>query len=186
MLDAARDLVLNGGVRAATIDKVVVASGAPKGSVYHRFATLNDLLAAMWLRAVRRSQDHFLLALTHPDATEAAVAASLSIYDFARANPGDARLLASMRRADLLGSVTDETVQRALTDVNAPLERAFKRMATRLYGRATKANIERTICAMVDLPHGAMRRHLIDGSAPPVGLREQLERAVRAALATSA
>ena len=63
MLDAARDLVLQSGTRAATIDRVVAASGAPKGSVYHRFATIDDLLIATWLRAVRRTQDAFLEAI---------------------------------------------------------------------------------------------------------------------------
>jgi AcrR family transcriptional regulator len=50
ILDSARELVLEGGARAATIDGIVSASGAPKGSIYHRFATLNELLASMWLR----------------------------------------------------------------------------------------------------------------------------------------
>ena len=75
ILDAARELVLDGGARAATMDGVVAASGAPKGSIYHRFSTLEDLLAAMWLRAVRRSQAAFLAALDDPDPFEAAVAA---------------------------------------------------------------------------------------------------------------
>lgn len=184
ILDSARELVLEGGARSATIDGIVSASGAPKGSIYHRFATLNELLASMWLRAVRRSQDAFLAALTHPDAGEAAVAAGLAVHDFARALPGDARLLASLRREDLLGSVTSPDTQQALREVNDRLAVAVVALARRLYGRASKSAVERTMCAVIDLPQGAIRRHLIAGSPPPRSVRPQLEAAIRAALET--
>lgn len=183
ILDSARELVLEGGARAATIDGIVSASGAPKGSIYHRFATLNDLLATMWLRAVRRSQDAFLAALAHPDAEEGAVAAGLAIHDFARAHPGDARLLASLRREDLLGSVTGHGTQEALREVNDRLAVAVVALARRLYGRGSRSAVERTTCAVIDLPQGAMRRHLVAGSQPPLNVRPQLEAAIRAALA---
>jgi AcrR family transcriptional regulator len=183
ILDSARELVLEGGARAATIDGIVSASGAPKGSIYHRFATLNELLASMWLRAVRRSQDAFLAALAHPDAEEAAVAAGLAVHDFARGQPGDARLLASLRREDLLGSVSPDT-QQALREVNDRLAVAVVALARRLCGRASKSAVERTMCAVIDLPQGAIRRHLIAGSPPPRSVRPQLEAAIRAALET--
>jgi AcrR family transcriptional regulator len=181
-LDAARDLVLSGGTRAATMDRIVSASWAPKGSIYHRFATLDDLLAKMWLRAVRRSQDSFLAALGHPDAEAAAIAAGLAIHDFARAQPGDTRLLASLRREDLLGSVTSPDVQRELREVNDGLAAAVVQLARRLHRRAPRSALERTACAVIDLPQGAVRRHLISGTPVPRTTRSQLEAAIRAAL----
>ena len=60
ILDAARTLVLEVGARSATVTAVAETSGVPKGSIYHRFASLDDLLAEMWIRAVRRSQGPFL------------------------------------------------------------------------------------------------------------------------------
>jgi AcrR family transcriptional regulator len=185
ILDAARELILDGGARAATVDGIAAASGAPKGSIYHRFATLNDLLAAMWLRAVRRSQESFLAALAGDDAVEAAVAAGLTIHDFARSEPGDARLLASVRREDLLGSVTDPELQRSLLDVNTHLRVAVGELARRLYGRASRSAVERTMCAVIDLPLGAIRRHLTSGARLPRSLRPQLEAAIRAALSVA-
>jgi AcrR family transcriptional regulator len=182
ILDAARDLVLGGGARAATMDRIVSASGAPKGSIYHRFATLDDLLAKMWLRAVRRSQDSFLASLDCPDAEAAAIAAGLAIHDFARAQPGDARLLASLRREDLLGTVTSPDVQRELREVNDRLAAAVVQLARRLYGRASRSAIERTACAAIDIPQGTIRRHLISGTPVPRTTRAQLEAAIRAAL----
>src|SRR4051794_34705132 len=121
ILDAARELVLTGGARAATLDAIVAASGAPKGSIYHRFPTLHALLAAMGGRSVRRSQACFIAELELEDAYEAAVAAGLAIHDFALAHPGDARLLASLRRVDLVESVTDPQLSASLEGLNDPL-----------------------------------------------------------------
>jgi AcrR family transcriptional regulator len=182
ILDAARDLVLRSGARSTTLNAIAKASGAPKGSVYHRFASLNDLLAAMWIRAVRRAQGAFLEAVDEPDPTVAAVAAALSLHDFAKREPADARLLASLRREDLIQGVEAPALRRELAGLNEPVQGAIAALARRLYGSAGAANVERTLCAVVDLPLGAIRRHLIAGSALPRTLRGQLEAAVRAAL----
>lgn len=183
ILDAARGLVLEDGVRAATIDAIVTASGAPKGSIYHRFPAVGDLLAEMWLRAARRAQARSLAALEHDDAVEAAVGAALALHDFAREEPADARLLASLRREDVVRRSTRPGLQLALHEVNAPLRDAFGSLARRLYGRASRPAVERTMLAVVDLPQGAIRRHLTAGGTVPATVRPQLEAAVRAALA---
>jgi AcrR family transcriptional regulator len=183
ILDAARELVLSGGARATTMDRLVTLSGAPKGSIYHRFGTLDDLLAALWLRAARRSQAGFRTALAADDPTEAAVAAALSLVDFAASAPGDATLLAALRLADLVTGVTDAGLRAELEAVNAPLLRELTALTARLTGGTEPTAVEVTTCAVVDLPLGALRRHLLAGSAPPPGLRTVLEAAVRAALA---
>jgi AcrR family transcriptional regulator len=179
ILDAARELVLEGGARAATLDGIVAASGAPKGSIYHRWPTLNDLLAAMWIRAARRSQEGFLAALGDPEPIEGAVTAALTVYAFAQAHPADARLLASLRRKDLIDSTGDPALRTSLEQLNSPLEGAILDLTRRLHGRATRTAVEQTTFAVIDLPLGAVRRHLIAGTP----LRAQLEAAVRAALA---
>ena len=178
ILDAARRLVVDGGARAATVSRLVEVSGAPKGSIYHRFGGIDDLLGALWLRTVRRSQEAFVAALDEADAVEAAVAAALSLHDFAASHPEDARLLASVRREDLVHTGSGEELRR----VNARLPEVMGELARRLYGRATAPAIERVMFAVVDLPLGAVRRHLVEGSPLPAGLRDQLEAAVRAAL----
>jgi AcrR family transcriptional regulator len=183
ILDAARAVVLDTGARSATINAIADASGAPKGSIYHRFASLNDLLAALWIRAVRRSQGEFLDALGDPDATSAAVAAALSLHDFALRHSADARLLVALRREDLVASTSTPRLQSELEALNRPLEAALRSLARRLYGRATAGAVDRTLTAVVDLPLGAIRRHLVAGARLPASLRGQLEAAVRAALA---
>jgi AcrR family transcriptional regulator len=183
MLDVSRDLVLDHGARAVTVDRIVAASGAPKGSVYHRFSTVSDLLAAMWLRGVRRSQARFLEPLrADENPMDAAVTAGLALCDFASEEPADARLLASLRREDLVGEVTDPELVAALQQANRELQDAVKALARGLYGRATRDAIERTTCAVIDLPQGAIRRHLVQGVPVPRSVRSQLAAAIRAAL----
>ena len=183
ILDASRDLVLSEGARGVTVDRIVTVSGAPKGSVYHRFSSVNDLLATMWLRGVRRSQARFLEPLNASgDPMPAAVAAGLAIHDFAKENPADARLLAALRCEDLVGEVSDPGLVAELQQVNDQLRVAVSALARRLYGRATRDAVERTTCGVIDLPQGAIRRHLVQGSAVPRGVRSQLVAAIPAAL----
>jgi AcrR family transcriptional regulator len=182
ILDAARTLILESGARGATINAIARASAAPKGSIYHRFASLDDLLAEMWIRAVRRSQGVFLGALGEPDAFAAAVAAALSIHDFGEREPEDARLLAALRREDLIERVEEPRLADELAALNRPLELAMRELAKGVYGNAGRHAVERTVCAVIDLPIGATRRHLIAGTPFPPTLRPQLEAAVRAAL----
>ena len=182
ILDAARALVLERGVQNATVSAISAKSGAPVGSLYHQFGSRDDLVAALWVRAVRRSQAAFLAAASHPNAERAAVEAALSIYDFVCAHRDDARLLVSFRREDLLHDSRSPRLVRALGDLNHPLAEAVSDLARRFFGRATRDAVEQMTLAVIDLPFGAIRRHLIAGAEFPAALREQLRAAVRAAL----
>jgi AcrR family transcriptional regulator len=182
MLDAARELLLKGGPRAATLNAISEASGAPKGSLYHWFGSRDELMAEMWIRAVRRSQQKFLESIQAPEPMVAAVRGALAIHDFAIRESKDARLLASMRRQDLVENIQNPALRRALQEVNGPLRSALVQLTRRLFGRLSSARVDATTCAVVDLPLGATRRYLVVGSPIPVQLRGQLDAAVRAAL----
>jgi AcrR family transcriptional regulator len=41
LLNAARELVLPDGIRTVTVDRLVTASGAPKGSIFYSFSTMD-------------------------------------------------------------------------------------------------------------------------------------------------
>jgi hypothetical protein len=69
-----------------------------------------------------------------------------------------------------------------LASLNRPVERAVVQLARRLYGKRSRAALDRTILAVFDLPYGAARRYLITGSALPSGLRDDLSRAVTAVI----
>jgi AcrR family transcriptional regulator len=182
MLDAARDLLLEAGSWSATMEAIAQASGAPTGSLYHRFGSRDELIARLWVRAVHRSQAAFISAVQQDDAREAAMAAALSIPDFCDEHPADAQLLVAFRREDLIRSA-EGTLAKELAEVNEPVRRAVIDLARRLYGRRTRAAVERTLLAVFDLPYGAVRRHLIAGDPLPTNLRADLALAVRAVLA---
>jgi AcrR family transcriptional regulator len=182
MLDAARDLLLEDGSRSATMEAIAGASGAPTGSIYHRFGSRDELVARLWMRAVYRSQASFLAALERPDAREAALAAALSIIDFCEEHPADARLLVSFRREDLIRAAPQGRLADELAELNRPVERAVVDLARRLYGTRSRTALDRTLMAVFDLPYGAVRRYLISGARLPTGLRADLTRAVSAVL----
>jgi AcrR family transcriptional regulator len=178
ILDSARAVVLEAGARATTIDAIAAASGAPKGSLYNRYPSLDDLLATLWLRAAKRAQRDFI-------AQTEALAAALSLYDFAECEPADARLLASMRREDLVLRTLTPQLMRELDQVNRELQMALSALAERLFGRVDTNGLEITVCAVVDLPLGLLRRHLVAGDRLPAGLRGRIASAVNAILLDS-
>ena len=163
MLDAARTLVLDRGARGATVAEIARLSGAPSGSIYNRFASLDGLLAQLWIRAVRRSQADFIAAAEASDPLEAAVAAALSVYDFCVQHPADARLLLAFRRSDLLAGPLTDTAKEELARLNEPVQRTLADLARRLYGSASRSNTDIVLLAMFDLPHGTVRRPLLAG-----------------------
>jgi AcrR family transcriptional regulator len=181
MLDAARDLLLEAGSWSATMEAVARASGAPTGSLYHRFGSRDELIARLWVRAVHRSQATFIAALQREDPRQAALGAALSIFDFCDEHPADAQLLVAFRWEDLIRSA-EGTLAEELAELNDPVRGAVIDLARRLYGRRSRAAIERTILAVFDLPYGAVRRHLIAGDPLPTHLRADLAVAVRAVL----
>ncbi|QEC49415.1 TetR/AcrR family transcriptional regulator [Baekduia soli] len=170
ILDAARDIVLADGPRAASVAVISRASGAPVGTLYHRFGSRDGLVAAAWLRALERFQAEVLAAdaahRDHPVAAGAAMAGAM--VAFAGRHPGDARLLLAVRRGDLLDAAPEGFRER-LDAINAPLETAVARVARALHGRAGARAVESVTRAVVDLPGAALRRHLVaDGrSLPP-------------------
>ena len=182
ILDAARDLLLGEGSRSATIEAIADTSGAPIGSIYHRFGSRDDMLARLWMRAVYRSQASFVAAMEREDPTEAALAAAMSIVDFCEEHPADAQLLVAFRREDIVRAAPKGKLAGELAELNRPVERAVVQLAQRLYGKRTRAALDRTLLAVFDLPYGATRRYLITASPLPPGLRPDLQRAVAAVI----
>ena len=164
------------------MEAIADASGAPTGSIYHRFGSRDELIARLWIRAVYRSQASFVAALERDDPSEAALAATMSIIDFCEENPADAQLLVAFRREDLIKTIPDGPLAEELAVLNRPVERAVVALARRLYGRPTRAALDRTLLAVFDLPYGAARRYLISGAPLPKALRADLSRAVAAVI----
>ena len=182
LLDHARAIVLERGLRAATMDAIAEASGAPTGSLYYRFRSRDDLLARLWIRAVRRSQEAFCAAEQRAGAEAAAIAAALSLYDFCEQQREDARLLVSIRREDLIQSEVSPELRRELQELNRPIERTIASLSRRLFGGASAADRDRVTAAVFDIPYGLARR-LVHRDGPfPMHRRAQLIAAVRGAV----
>lgn len=54
ILNAARALVLEQGYYGITMDSIAKASGCPKGTLYHRFASKEDILVALAAESLQR------------------------------------------------------------------------------------------------------------------------------------
>ena len=179
ILDAARALVLRDGPRAASVAAIARESGAPAGTLYHRFGSRDKVLEAAWLRALERFQQCALVAADDPDPLEAAVAMAGSHVSFARAWPQDARLLLTLRRDDLLDADPDHGLRARLDVINAPLEHALARLTKLLTGRTDRRSSDAVVRAVVDLPNAAIRRHLRDNGPLPPWLASDVSAAAR-------
>lgn len=180
ILDAARALVLADGPRAASVGAIARASGAPAGTLYHRFSNRDGILAAAWLRALGRFQRR-ALAATADSVLESAVATAVASIDFMREVPDDARLLVALRPSDLLDGEPDDELTQLLAAQNAPLIDRLTTFASELYGSSDPRNIDAVARAIVDLPYAVVRRHA--NSKPiPDWLEDDVSTAARALL----
>jgi len=182
ILDATRGLLLDEGAAAATVNGIAQRSGAPVGSLYHRFGSRDELIAQLWIRAVRRSQAPFLAAVTGAQPHEAIVRGALSIYDFVAQHPDDARLLLAFRRKDLLREASSPQLVAELGKLNHAVDAAVRKLAGDHFGKADREALEQIWFAVFDIPHAAVRRHLLAGKPFPRALRGNIEAAVRAVL----
>jgi AcrR family transcriptional regulator len=182
ILDGARAVVVEKGVRAATVGAIARASRAPTGSIYHRFGSVQEVLARMWIRAVRRSQEVSVLSVTETDPVEAVVAAALGTYDFCTRHPDDARLLSLFRREDFLAAGLPAELRSEVESINDAALEAAKEAARLIFGRR-RCGVDLVLAAGVDLPYGLARPYLEAGRKPPPARRERIPHAARAILA---
>jgi AcrR family transcriptional regulator len=165
ILDAARALVLDGGPRAASVAAIAQASGAPPGTLYHRFGNRDGILTAAWLRALKRFQARAMAAEADTP-LETAVAMAVAGIGFARELPGDARLLLTIRPGDLLDDEPDKEFQDTLAAMNAPLTERVGVLARQLYGSGNARSVDAVARAVADLPYAVVRRHAHDEPMP--------------------
>jgi AcrR family transcriptional regulator len=165
ILDAARALVLDGGPRAASVAAIAKSSGAPAGTLYHRFGNRDGILTAAWLRALERFQARAMAAEANAP-LETAVAMAVAGIGFARELPEDARLLLTIRPGDLLDDEPDTEFQETLAAMNAPLTERVGALARQLYGSSDARSVDAVARAVADLPYAVVRRHAYDEPMP--------------------
>lgn len=180
ILDAARGLILGDGPRAASVAAIAKASGAPVGTLYHRFGNRDGVVTAAWLRALERFQAR-AMAASGSDPVDVAVQMAVAAVDFAADCTEDARLLLTVRPGDLRDAEPDPQFTATLAAMNAPLVERVAELARQLYGRGDARSIDAVTRAVVDLPYAVVRRHAHDDGLPP-WVRTDVAEAVRALL----
>jgi AcrR family transcriptional regulator len=165
ILDATRTLVLTQGPRAASVAAIAKASGAPAGTLYHRFGNRDGVVSAAWLRALERFQSR-ALAAEGETALDTATAMAVSTITFARELSDDARLLLSLRPGDLVDGQPDAAFQQTLAAMNAPLIERVRELAETLYGSRDPRAVDAVGRAVADLPYAVVRRHAYDDPLP--------------------
>ncbi|WP_067531963.1 TetR/AcrR family transcriptional regulator [Nocardia crassostreae] len=183
ILDAVRTLVLRDGPRAASVAAIADASGAPVGTLYHRFGNRNGVLTAAWIRALERFQARVLAAAEQEDPLEAGVAMSAASITFGRECQEDAKLLLNLRVSDLLDGAPDTEFRERLATMNAPLIEQLHRVTLGVYGSAGPREIDAVARAIVDLPYATLRRHAHAESLPD-WLDDDIATATRTLLTT--
>lgn len=170
ILDAALDVISEDGANSATVVAVAAKLGAPSGSIYHRFASHDLILAALWIRTVKRFQTGFLAALALPP--ESAVSAAVfHTLEWTAAHRREAKVLILYRREDLIALWPDELGD-DLRVLNDGVKRAVVALAASLFGSATARSVGKTRFALIDLPYAAARQILLNDDMPPVWLGE--------------
>ena len=169
ILDATRALVLRHGPRAASVAAIAKASGAPAGTLYHRFGNRDGVVTAAWLRALERFQSRALAAAADTPidtALETATAMAVAAIGFARELPDDARLLLTIRPDDLRDGQPDAAFRQTLAAMNAPLIERVRELAAQLYGSSDPRALDAVNRAVADLPYAVVRRHAREDPMP--------------------
>jgi AcrR family transcriptional regulator len=176
LLDASLPIAADSPQRL-TVAEVARLSGAPSGSVYHRFSRRADLLGALWNRTVFRFQAGFIEAIDDRDPLRARVMAARHVITWSRENPIEARSLLhgveAFDPADWPAAASQEADRHA-----QELARALDELAVRTPGGRAR-NLELLVFVTVDAPYAIVRRHLRDGATIGAGAEELVERCAR-------
>lgn len=181
LLDAAVALVAERGPQAVTMAALIAATGAPSGSLYHRFPGRPALQAALWLRTLDRFQAGFLEAAAADDGAHAAHGAAAHTIAWSRTHREEAKLLL-YGAADFGRENWPEPERARLALRQAEVAAAIDAMAGKL-GLDDSGGRERVVLATVDLPLALVRRHLNADEAVPEDAERTIEPAVRALIA---
>lgn len=158
LLDAAAQLLAADGPAAVTMSAVARRTGAPSGSVYHRFPTRAALCGELWIRTEERFQDGLLEALSSgDDAQQRSVAGALRIVAWCREHPVEAQVLLAGPDELGMGEWPEQVTGR-----RKRLQRKLKKALAEVGDDPGRVN-----AALIDVPYAIVRRHLRAGQSIP-------------------
>ncbi|HEY2518128.1 MAG TPA: helix-turn-helix domain-containing protein, partial [Polyangiaceae bacterium] len=109
ILDAALRCFADEGYEATTLSHIRARSGASTGSIYHLFASKEEIAGAVYVDGLRCYQEGFLAVVEQRESPEAMVRACVEFYlEWVEANERLARFIVHTRHAELVPAVRDE------------------------------------------------------------------------------
>jgi AcrR family transcriptional regulator len=166
ILEGAKHVSADVGPQRLTIARVAQRTGVPVGSIYHRYASRDEILAAVWLDLVEEFQGQFLAALEGEDPIRAGLAGVRYACEWIRHHPREARLLLLHRREDFASARWPAGHRRRAEGLASRAGASLGAYAARLTGRGGAAALRTVRFALVDLPTAALRRDVEAGTPP--------------------
>jgi AcrR family transcriptional regulator len=167
MLSAAARLAADGGPEAVTIGGISAATGAPVGSIYHRFESRGLLVAELWLSTMEAFQAEYLEVLGPRPTAESGLRAALHIPAWVRVRPAEARILILHRREDFVGPEWPAPVAGRARDLNVGVAARLAAFARAVLGSDGEEALARAWYALGAAPLAAVRRYLAERQRPP-------------------
>jgi AcrR family transcriptional regulator len=175
ILGAALVILSERGPEGVTMSAISRQTGAPIGSLYHRFPSRDHLMARLWLDSVESFQSGFLEALARGDGLSAALYTPRWVREHFR----EGKILLLFRREELVTGKWPPEVQERAAALPQKLEDGFRAFVEGRFGRVTEETLAIAAFALIDVPYGAVRRYLERGVVPPVIVDRLIEKTYR-------
>ncbi|HXA22714.1 MAG TPA: helix-turn-helix domain-containing protein [Acetobacteraceae bacterium] len=162
-LGAALAIASEHGPSAVTVASISERLRAPTGSFYHRFASRNVLLGALWLRTVLDFRRGVSAAVDAGDGLRAA----LHTPAWARAHLDEARLLLLYHRDDFVQGEWPEELRERVAAMTEGMRSGAERFARLVFGHDGEEEIHIGLFLLAEVPVAAVRAHLLRREPPP-------------------
>jgi AcrR family transcriptional regulator len=162
-LSAALAVAAEHGPSAVTVASISEHLRAPTGSFYHRFASRNVLLGALWLRTVL----DFRRGITEAIGAGDGLRAALHTPAWAREHPDEGRLLLLYHRDDFVQGEWPEELRERVAAMTEGMQSGAKRYARLVFGRDGAEEVRLGLFLLAEVPVAAVRQHLIRREPPP-------------------
>jgi AcrR family transcriptional regulator len=158
ILDAAEHVIATSGLEGASMAAIARACRASNGSIYHRFASRQHLIGALWVR-IATSYRTTLMATLDRTAVDLAETVVNHTFAWVADNPTRADLLMRFRTEDFAPNDWPDEIVKQIEVTNANLAADIFKLAERL-----NLNPLDVTLAVIDIPAAAARRSLLLGT----------------------
>jgi AcrR family transcriptional regulator len=162
-LTAALAIATERTLSAVTVASISERLGSPTGSFYHRFASRNVLLGALWLRTVLSFQQGVSAALDAGDG----LGAALHTPVWVREHLDEGRLLLLYHRDDFVQGEWPEELRERVAAQTQSIATGAGRFARLVFGHDGPEEIRRSQFLLAEVPVAAVRQHLVRREPPP-------------------